>query len=62
MMGTEYHLHLNIEDSKVAIKVPLIGMDGEMLHQIASGGEISFSFENDCIYIFDKESTLNLGE
>ena len=62
MMGTEYHLHLNIEDSKLAIKVPLIGMDGEMLRQIALGGEVSFSFENDCIYIFDKESTLNLGE
>ena len=62
MMGTEYHLHLNIEENKLAIKVPLMGMDGNMLHQIALGGDITFGFESDCIYIFDKETTLNLGE
>ena len=62
MMGTEYHLHLNIEENKLAIKVPLMGMDGNMLHQIALGGDITFGFESDCIYIFDKETALNLGE
>ena len=62
MMGTEYHLHLNIEENKLAIKVPLMGMDGNMLHQIALGGDITFGFESDYIYIFDKETTLNLGE
>ena len=60
MMGTEYHLHLNVNDTKLAVKVPLIGLDGELLSQIASGGEISFSFENDYIYLFDKESEESL--
>ena len=61
MMGTEYHLHIEINNTKLAVKVPLMGLNGEMLTQIAMGGSISFSFENDYIYLFDKDTELSLG-
>ena len=62
MMGTEYHLHVNVNDVKIAIKTPLMGLSGEQIAKINTNGEIYFTLDNNYMYLFDKETEENIGE
>ena len=61
MMGTEYHLHVEIAGKKIAVKVPLIGLDGAQIANIVSGGDITFAADTNYVYLFDKETGKNIG-
>ena len=60
MMGSEYHLHVYLNNNDVVIKTPIMGLSKEELQAIENGSDIGFSFNSDYIHLFDKESELNL--
>ena len=57
MMGTEVHVHVKVEDKDVVVIVPTTEVNYKDLN---SGESIYLKFNNECIHLFDKESTSNL--
>ena len=57
MMGSELHLHMNVQGSDVVAVIPTVGLDIEA-HAI--GKTCSFSFDPDLMHLFDAKSTDNL--
>jgi len=57
MMGSELHLHMNVQDTDVVAVIPTAGLD---LDAHAIGKTISFSFPPQLIHLFDRKSGENL--
>lgn len=60
MMGSEYHLHVELNGESMVIRIPTLGLSAEMLKNIADGGEISFVFDSSALHLFDVETENNL--
>ena len=57
MMGSELHLHLNVDGADVVAIIPTVGLD---LSAYAIGKTMNFSFSPDLMHLFDPETTKNL--
>ena len=60
MMGSEYQLHVKVNDKNVIIRVPTIGIDEKLVQAIQSGGEVNFDFTAEVMHLFDKETGYSL--
>jgi len=60
MMGSEYHLHVNLGGEKIIVKTPLLGLSPENLKIITEQGNISMTFSKESIHLFSKETENNL--
>ena len=60
MMGSEYQLHVKVNDKDVIIRVPTIGIDEKLVQAIQSGGEVYFDFTTEVMHLFDKETDKNI--
>ncbi|MBQ7566471.1 MAG: ATP-binding cassette domain-containing protein, partial [Oscillospiraceae bacterium] len=58
MMGSELHLHANVQDKDIIIVVPTTEVDASMF----AGGDtpVHFAFDPKLMHLFDKETGLNL--
>ncbi len=57
MMGASIHLHVNSEGKDGIIIVPTLDLAGRTFHM---GDEISFTFPEEVIHLFDQETSENL--
>ena len=57
MMGSEVHLHINVDDDDIVAVLPTAKLD---LETVAIGKKITFSFDSALCHIFDKETENNL--
>ena len=55
MMGSEYQLHVKVNDKDVIIRVPTIGIDEKLVQAIQSGGEIYFTFTPEVMHLFNTQ-------
>ena len=62
MMGTEYHLHVQVGDKKIAIKTPITNLTTDDLAMIARQDDVEFGIDNNYMYIFDVETGENLAK
>lgn len=60
MMGSEYHLHVDLNGELMVIRIPTLGLSAEMLKNISDGGEISFTFNDNALHLFDINTENNL--
>ncbi len=60
MMGSEMHIHLNVEGKDAIIRVPTIDLDERYRGGIGSLAEIHFKFSPALIHLFSKETEENL--
>ena len=58
MMGSAVHLHVNVDDQDSIIIVPTIQLKDRSL--VKSGAEVDFTFPEDVIHLFSKETGNNL--
>lgn len=57
MMGSEVHLHINVDGDDIVAVLPTAKLD---LSAVAIGKQITFSFDPSLCHIFDKETENNL--
>lgn len=57
MMGSEMHLHMNIEGQDIIGIIPTAGLD---LDTVKNGSQVFFSFDPSLIHLFNPETELNL--
>jgi len=57
MMGSEMHLHMNIEGQDIIGIIPTAGLD---LNTVKNGSDVHFTFKPELIHMFDPETELNL--
>ena len=57
MMGSELHLHMNVEGRDVIAVVPTAGLD---MSRICNGGVLHFTVKPELMHLFDPETTWNL--
>jgi hypothetical protein len=57
MMGSELHLHMNVQGLDVVAVVPTVGIDFD---KMSSGKEVSFSFDPTLMHLFDAKTEKNL--
>ena len=57
MMGSEMHLHMNIEGQDIIGIIPTAGLD---LETVKNGSEVHFTFDPALVHLFDPETELNL--
>ena len=57
MMGSEVHLHINVDGDDIVAVLPTAKLD---LSTVAIGKQITFSFDPSLCHIFDKETENNL--
>ncbi|MDO4488508.1 MAG: sn-glycerol-3-phosphate ABC transporter ATP-binding protein UgpC [Eubacteriales bacterium] len=57
MMGSEMHLHMNIEGQDIIGIIPTAGLD---LDTVKNGSEVHFTFDPSLMHLFDPETELNL--
>ena len=57
MMGSEMHLHMNIEGQDIIGIIPTAGLD---LDTVKNGSEVHFTFDPSLIHLFNPETELNL--
>lgn len=60
MMGSEYHLHVELDGEELIICIPTLGLDDTHRKAIGENGSISFKFDNTAIHLFNKEDETNL--
>lgn len=60
MMGTEYLLYVEVCNTKLTIKVPILSSGEAIRNMVTEKKDINFSFDIDSIHLFDKESGTNL--
>ena len=60
MMGSEYQIHVKLQEKDVIIRVQMMGLDKDMIKNIEEGGDVEFTFTPDVMHVFDKESGLSL--
>ncbi|MCQ2400451.1 MAG: sn-glycerol-3-phosphate ABC transporter ATP-binding protein UgpC [Lachnospiraceae bacterium] len=57
MMGSEMHLHMNIEGQDIIGIIPTAGLD---LNTVKNGSQVFFNFNPALIHLFNPETELNL--
>ena len=57
MMGSEMHLHLNVEGQDVIAIIPTAGLS---LDAVRSGSQTHFDFDPSLMHLFDPETEKNL--
>ena len=57
MMGSEMHLHMNIEGQDIIGIIPTAGLD---LNTVKNGSSVHFTFDPALMHLFDPETELNL--
>ena len=57
MMGSEVHLHINLNGDDIVAVIPTANLD---LDTVALGKEFTFNFNPSLLHIFDAESEKNL--
>ena len=60
MMGSELHLHLLIEDKKLIVRVPTLGISDEELDRYSDSRKVWITFPAESIHMFNKENDSNL--
>ncbi|NCB33379.1 MAG: sn-glycerol-3-phosphate ABC transporter ATP-binding protein UgpC [Erysipelotrichia bacterium] len=60
MMGSAVHLHLRACGRDTIIIVPTIDLSGEQRASFASGKDVEFTFEGNCVHVFDPATGKNL--
>ena len=60
MMGSAVHLHLRALGRDTIIIVPTIDLSGEQRANFAAGKDVEFTFEGNCVHVFDPKSGRNL--
>jgi len=60
MMGSEMHIHLNVEGEDVVIRLPTVDLDEKFRGGIGYCTEIDFKFAPSLIHLFSKEDEKNL--
>ncbi len=60
MMGSEMHIHLNVEGQDVVVRVPTVDLDEKFRGGIGYCTEIDFKFPAALIHLFSKEDERNL--
>ena len=60
MMGSEYQLHVRVNDKDVIIRVPTIGIEEKLVQTIKSASEVYFTFTPEVIHLFNKETGYSL--
>lgn len=60
MMGSEYHLHVELDGESMIICVPTLGLSDKNKNAISENGTISFKFDNSAIHLFNKDDECNL--
>ena len=56
MMGSEYQVHVKVNEKDVIIRVPVLGIDKKSEQAIANGENVTFSFTPEVMHLFDKET------
>lgn len=57
MMGSELHLHMNVNGTDVVAVIPTVGVD---LNTVSNGKEVHFSFDPSLMHLFDANTEKNL--
>ena len=57
MMGSELHLHLDVQGNDIVAVIPTAGLD---ISSLTSGKSINFNFDPSLIHLFDPETEENL--
>jgi multiple sugar transport system ATP-binding protein len=60
MMGSELHLHANVEGKDVVLRVPTTELPSEHRGGIPYGTQVHFTFRPDLIHLFNPENEQNL--
>lgn len=59
-MGSEIHLHLSCFGKDVVVRVPTTELDASQRGGLAYGTEVSLTFPEDLIHLFNPETEENL--
>ena len=57
MMGSEVHLHINLNGEDIVAVIPTANLD---LDRVSLGKDFTFNFNPSLIHVFDAESENNL--
>ncbi len=57
MMGSELHLHMDVQGNDIVAIIPTAGLD---ISSLAGGKSVNFSFDPSLIHLFDPETEMNL--
>ena len=60
MMGSEYQVHVKVNEKDVIIRVPVLGTDKKIEQAIANGENVTFTFTPEVMHLFDKETGVSL--
>ena len=60
MMGSDLHLHLLINDKKLIVRMPTLGMSDEDLDKFKDNRTVWITFPPESIHLFDTETKNNL--
>ncbi len=60
MMGSSYHVHINVDGQDVVLVVPTTELPASFKGGIPFGAEIAFTFRPEFMHLFDKETEQNL--
>ena len=61
MMGSELHLHLMIDDKKIIVRVPTLGITDKELDEYSDNRKVWITFPPEAIHLFSKEDERNLA-
>lgn len=60
MMGTEYHIHVDVNGTKLTLKAFINNLEKDTLKKIVLSEDISIEPDLQNLYVFDKETGVNL--
>ena len=60
MMGSELHLHVKVEDSKLVARIPTVDLSHEERKALKNGHGVHLTFPGKVMYFFDPETERNL--
>ncbi len=60
MMGSELHLHVSVDDTKLIARVPTVELSHDQRVALTYGKEVSLTFPGKVMYFFDPETEQNL--
>ena len=60
MMGSELHLHVAVDGTKLVVRTPTLELSHEERHAMKHGHPVSLTFPGEVMYFFDPETERNL--
>jgi hypothetical protein len=60
MMGSEFHLHVDVSGRDAVLRVPVMQLPEQYRRGIGSCAEIHFNFPVELVHLFSKETQNNL--